>query len=193
MPQHYIWKYWTLIRTNVCHLILYTYYLWRNPLDRCMWSFSDVAMLLLWLYHPELETRSFSCFRALRSDYFQIVSLTHIWMNNQTFIRTLFCYSCILILTGYECWLLDNPYFRLLCVLSALIGHTSVPCLRECWIYSGGSLAFSLPGKTFACVIGRRWGRRVWLMHDTTFVTLSVQDLVVSFTVKMVEAETLSR
>lgn len=193
MPQHNIWKHWTLIRANVCHLISYTYYLWRNPLDTCIWSFSDIAILLLLLYHPELQTRSFSCFRALRSAYFQIVSLTHIWINNQTVIFKLFSYSCILILTGYECWLLDNPYFHPLCALPALVGHTSVTYLREYWIYSGGSLAFSFPSKTFPRVIGRRWGRRVGLMHDTTFVTLSVLDLVVSFTVKMVEAEALSR
>lgn len=62
-----------------------------------------------------------------------------------------------------------------------------------CQIYSGGSLVFSLPGKTFSCVIGRRWGRGVgWgvlAMHETTCLTLSVLDLLVSSTVKMVEAE----
>lgn len=61
--------------------------------------------------------------------------------------------------------------------------------VRGCQIYSGGSLAFSLPDKTFSRVIGRRWGRGVRLMRDTTFLTLSFVDPLVSSAVKMVEAE----
>lgn len=53
-----------------------------------------------------------------------------------------------------------------------------------CQIYTAGSLAFSFSGKTFSCVIGRRWESRVWLMHATTFLSPSVLGLLVSYKVK---------